>query len=164
MKGLEMFEGIYDEEVDHVTGKLERVLKPILHCKANCRIIVDDDVRLKGINMMVLTANRYTDRSLLTGRTIWDMGKQVEENGKKVLAIVLRSSKYRAASLPSGEQWEDYLKFCRYKMAKEVQESKKKSRQTKVQWKVQWQQPQQWKEDLTPTTMLVARLQVLLLL
>jgi len=111
MKGLEMF---------------ERVLKPILHCKANCRIIVDDDVRLKGINMMVLTANRYTDRSLLTGRTIWDMGKQVEENGKKVLAIVLRSSKYRAASLPSGEQWEDYLKFCRYKMAKEVQESKKK--------------------------------------
>jgi len=125
MKGLEMFEGIYDEEVDHVTGKLERVLKPILHCKPGSRIIADEDTRLKGINMLVLTANRYTDKSLLTGRTIWDMGKQVEENGKKVLAIVSRS-KYKSMSLPSGEQWEDYLKFCRYKMYQLSKEEKKR--------------------------------------
>ena len=110
-----MFEGIYEDKLDEVNGKHERVLKNVLHCKG-IKIISDKDVRLGGINMTTLTANKYSkNKSKLQGRQIWEMGKQVEENGRKVLAIVSRS-RYKEGQLASGESWEDYLKFCRYKM------------------------------------------------
>jgi len=95
MKGIEMFEGIYEDKVDEVTGNHERVLKTVLHCKSNVKIISDPDERIGGINMITLTASSLRKRdTLLQGRQIWEMGKQVEENGRKVLAILCRS-KYK---------------------------------------------------------------------
>ena len=115
MKGLEMFEGIYEDNFDEMNGKHERVLKKVLHCKDH-KVITDEDVRLAGINMTSLTANKFDGKSLIQGRQIWDMGKQVQENGRKILAIVSRSTKYKDGTVASGEGWEDYLKYCRYKM------------------------------------------------
>ncbi|KAG7336765.1 hypothetical protein IV203_033677 [Nitzschia inconspicua] len=64
-----------------------------------------------------LTANNSTDRALLSGRAIYTAAKKVESMGKKVLACVMKSSKYSDPNgTVSGEQWEDYLKYCRYMM------------------------------------------------
>lgn len=136
MQGLEMFEGIYEDKLDEVNGKHERVLKNVLHCKG-IKIISDKEVRLGGINMTTLTANKYSkNKSKLQGRQIWEMGKQVEENGRKVLAIVSRS-RYKEGQLASGESWEDYLKFCRYKMDQLSKEKNKDGAKTKKKKKQQ---------------------------
>jgi len=134
MKGLEMFEGIYEDGIDAASGNHERVLKKILHLKEGANIITDSDERLNGINMKSLKANKKDGKSVIQGRQIWDMGKQVQENGRKVLAIVSRSSKYKEGTVASGEGWEDYLKYCRYKMeklAKAEREGKNKRKKTK---------------------------------
>jgi len=134
MKGLEMFEGIYEDSVDAASGNHESVLKKILHLK-DVSIITAADERLNGINMKSLRANKKDGKSVLQGRQIWDMGKQVQENGRKVLAIVSRSTKYKDGKVASGEGWEDYLKYCRYKMellAKAEREGKNKKRKNVV--------------------------------
>lgn len=115
IRGEEMFAGIYDEFHDNVTGRSMLVLKPELHCQIGKDLLVDSDPRLKGINMITMSCSKLTDSKPLSGRTIWEMGKRVEEHGRKILAIVLKS-KFKDGSLPSGVEWEDYLKFCRYKM------------------------------------------------
>ena len=135
MKGIEMFEGIYEDKVDEVTGNHERVLKTVLHCKSNVKIISDPDERIGGINMITLTASSLRKRdTLLQGRQIWEMGKQVEENGRKVLAILCRS-KYKEGTVASGEGWEDYMKYCRYKMKKlsDEKEGEKRKKQRMTQ-------------------------------
>lgn len=116
MKGIEMFGGIYDASPDPVTGSVQKVLKPVLHCTGH-KIVSDPNKELKGINMTTLTSTKKSDLTLISGRAIIEMGKKVEENGRKVMSIVLRSSKYSNKKLPSGEEWEDYLRYCRYKMA-----------------------------------------------
>jgi hypothetical protein len=126
-RGIEMFEGIYEDVIDPVSQKSERVLKPVLHCFEK-KIVVDSDHRLQGINMTSLTANKKHDLSLISGRVIWDMAKKVEENGRKAMSIVMKSSKYKDGTVSSGEQWEDYLKFCRYKMMNLIGEQANSSR------------------------------------
>jgi hypothetical protein len=126
-RGEEMFEGIYEDVIDPVSQMTERVLKPVLHCFEK-RILLDPDHRREGINMTTLTANKKLDPSLISGRVIWDMAKKVEESGRKVMSIVMKSSKYKEGTVSSGEGWEDYLKFCRYKMKKLV--GKKKAAST----------------------------------
>ena len=116
--GIEMFEGIYEEVVDEVSGESYRVLKRIFHCSENiykCSEDIPD-----AINMINLTANTSTDRANLTGRAILQAAKRVEAVGRKVLALVMKSSKYSDPNFKvSGEGWEDYLKYCRYMMLKE---------------------------------------------
>jgi hypothetical protein len=74
--------------------------------------------------MTNLTANNSTDRSLLSGRAIYLNAKKVEAAGKKVLAQVMKSTKYKDPNIKvSGEQWEDYLKYCRYMMMKEAEKT-----------------------------------------
>jgi hypothetical protein len=116
--GTEMFEGIYEEVTDEVSGESFRVLKRIFHCSENvykCSADIAD-----AINMTNLTANTSTDRANLTGRAILSAAKRVEAIGRKVLAHVMKSPKYSDPNAKtSGEQWEDYLKYCRYMMLKE---------------------------------------------
>ncbi|KAG7338523.1 hypothetical protein IV203_014009 [Nitzschia inconspicua] len=95
MKGIEMFEGIYEDAVNDMTGQNERVLKFLLHCKEGKKIISNQDPRFKGINIASLTCKKLTDRSLVTGRTIIDMGKEVEASGRKIQAFVSKSTKYK---------------------------------------------------------------------
>ncbi|KAG7358245.1 hypothetical protein IV203_014832 [Nitzschia inconspicua] len=130
MLGLEMFDGIYDTEDDPaVTGKSKKVLKYILHLHDKATIVSDPNPQAKGINMLTLSANKKTDRRIINGRVIWEMGKKVEANGRKVLAYVL-NSKYKSGKIPSGEVWEDYLKFCRYKMYQDSKSKNKNKRKT----------------------------------
>jgi hypothetical protein len=113
--GIEMFEGIYEEVTDEVSGESYRVMKRIFHCSENvykCSEDIPD-----AINMTNLTANTSTDRANLTGRAILQAAKRVEAVGRKVLAFVMKSSKYSDPNFKvSGEGWEDYLKYCRYMM------------------------------------------------
>ena len=116
--GTEMFEGIYDEVTDEVSGESYKVLKRIFHCSENVYKCSEDIP--EAINMKNLTANTSTDRTLLTGRAILSAAKKIEAVGRKVLAHVMKSSKYSDPNFKvSGEGWEDYLKFCRYMMIKE---------------------------------------------
>ncbi|KAG7370256.1 hypothetical protein IV203_028002 [Nitzschia inconspicua] len=121
MLGLEMFDGIYDTEDDPATGKSKKVLKYILHLNDKATIVSDPNPQANGINMLTLSANKKTDRSFINRRVIWEMGRKVEANGRKLLAYVL-NSKYKSGKIPSGEGWEDYLKFYRYKMYQDIQE------------------------------------------
>lgn len=127
MLGLEMFDGIYDTEDDPATGKSKKVLKYILHLNAKATIVSDPNPQANGINMLTLSANKKSDRSIISGSTIWDMGKKVEMHGRKVLAYVMKS-KYKSGKIPSGERWEDYLKFCRYKMYQDSIQAKNKNK------------------------------------
>lgn len=115
IRGEEMFAGVYDESHDVVTGRSHLVLKPGLHCQVGKDILLDPDPRLKGINMITMSCSKLTDSKPLSGRTIWEMGKRVEEFGRKMLAIVMLS-KFKDGTLASGTEWEDYLKYCRFKM------------------------------------------------
>ncbi|KAG7369523.1 hypothetical protein IV203_027269 [Nitzschia inconspicua] len=122
--GIEMFEGIYDEVADPISGESYKVLKRIFHCSKE---VYKCSADIPGaINMTNLTANNSTDRALLSGRAIYTAAKKVELMGKKVLACVMKSSKYSDPNgTVSGEQWEDYLKYCRYMMLKESKQRKK---------------------------------------
>lgn len=115
IRGEEMFAGIYDEAHDVITGRSNMVLKPGLHCQVGKEILLEADPRLKGINVVTMTCSKLTDSKPLSGRQIWEMGKRVEEYGRKMLAIVMQS-KFKEGTLPSGCEWEDYLKYCRFKM------------------------------------------------
>jgi hypothetical protein len=120
--GTEMFEGIYEEVTDPVSLESYKVLKSIFHCTESiykCSANIPN-----AINMTNLTANNSTDRSLLSGRAIYLNAKKVEAAGKKVLAQVMKSTKYKDPNIKvSGEQWEDYLKYCRYMMMKEAEKT-----------------------------------------
>jgi hypothetical protein len=115
--GNEMFQGIYVEHDDPVTGRSHMVLNDILHCQSGKDIVVDPDPRFKGINKMTRKCTKLTDLKPLSGLQIWEMGKKVAQHGRKMLAIILQS-KYKDGNVPSGTEWEDYLKFCRHKMMK----------------------------------------------
>ncbi|KAG7360235.1 hypothetical protein IV203_035334 [Nitzschia inconspicua] len=129
MNGIEMFQGIYHDEMNRVTQRSEKVLDPIYHLRHDKRIVSDPNPAVKGINLTTLTAKLTTDKSVITGRTIWAKGLRVQAAGRKVLAYCKKSSKYSDPNTKvSGEQWEDYLKFCRYKMWKESQQSGSKTK------------------------------------
>ena len=110
IRGVEMFEGIYKDSHDPITGRTHMVFKDLLHCQSGKEIIVDPDPRFKGINAMTMRCTKLTDLKPLSGRTIWEMGKRVESHGRKMLALVLQS-KYKDGNIPSGTEWEDYLKI-----------------------------------------------------
>ncbi|KAG7340945.1 hypothetical protein IV203_030560 [Nitzschia inconspicua] len=98
MNGIEMFQGIYHDEMNRVTQRSEKVLDTIYHLRHDKRIVSDPNPAIKGL--------------------------RVQAAGRKVLAYCKKSSKYSDPNTKvSGEQWEDYLKFCRYKMWKESQQS-----------------------------------------
>ncbi|KAG7340789.1 hypothetical protein IV203_024332 [Nitzschia inconspicua] len=125
MLGIEMFEGIYDDKRNVITCRREQVLDTIFHLKNDKKIVSDPNPAVKGINLTTLTAKTSTDRSPITGRTIWEKGRRVRDAGRKVHAYCMKSSKYNDPNTKlSREQWRDYLKFCRYKMWKETQKKK----------------------------------------
>ncbi|KAG7341191.1 hypothetical protein IV203_023142 [Nitzschia inconspicua] len=102
MKGIEMFEGIYEDTVNDMTVQNERVLKFVLHCKEETKIISNQDPRFNGINSIniaSLTCKKLTDRRLVTGRTIIDMGKEVESSGRKIQAFVSKALHAPAAGI-----------------------------------------------------------------
>ncbi|KAG7369277.1 hypothetical protein IV203_032020 [Nitzschia inconspicua] len=129
MNGIEMFEGIYHDEMNRVTERSEKVLDTIYHMRHDKRIVSEPNPTVKGIILTTLTAKTTTDKSLITGRTIWAYGLRVQAAGRKVLAYCKKSCKYSDPNTKvSGEQWEDYLKFCRYKMWKELNDSGSKTK------------------------------------
>jgi hypothetical protein len=68
--------------------------------------------------MAVLTATTRKDRSNIKGRTLYDMAKKAIAEARIVQAYIDKSSKWKDGKItPSGKQWEDYLQFCRFKMA-----------------------------------------------
>jgi hypothetical protein len=113
-KGVEMFKGIYGEDIDPATGKPMKYLKPILHLRDKT---VTRDVP-GGITMTALTAKTKRDLTPLAGRTLYDMARGVIAQARLVQAHINKSKKWKdCKTAPSGEQWEDFLKFIRFKMA-----------------------------------------------
>lgn len=99
-------------------------IKPILHCledgkSATCNNPNDKE----SITMLSLTstaknpteaASALSDNAL-TPRTIWNLGKAVEANGKKCLALLV-GTEYDKGKFPSGCNYDDYLNFVRQLM------------------------------------------------
>lgn len=116
MMGLEMFGPMFD--ADHTgTNTQRRVLKPplIANYKVKGKIVADPDTALNGINLTTLSARALNDPALVLGRNVWDWSMEVLANCRKLRSYV-QVSKYKDGHLDSGESWEDYLKWCRYKM------------------------------------------------
>lgn len=131
VKGLEMFEFMYDIDV----GSGQHVMKEVLHPdQPHVKIIAHKDKELQGINLTTLSGKSKNDPSSITDRSMWEWAKEVEANGRKMAAIIERSP-YKNMTVASGEAWEDYLKYCRYKfmmlMKKEYQAKKKAAKKGK---------------------------------
>ncbi|KAG7350217.1 hypothetical protein IV203_009577 [Nitzschia inconspicua] len=84
MNGIEMFQGIYHDEMNRVTQRSENVLDPIYHLRHDKRIVSDPNPAVKGINLTTLAAKLTTDKSVITGRTIWAKGLRVQAAGRKL--------------------------------------------------------------------------------
>ena len=135
MLGMEMFSPMYDLEETKTTKtrseRSERVLKPCLYPMSidrGKRIVGSPDSHKKGINMRNLSAKTVKDLSCVQPRNLWDWAKEVESNGRKMQQIIANSP-YKDGQLPSGESWEDYLKYCRFMMMRrQIAEAKRKKR------------------------------------
>lgn len=112
--GMSSFSAMFDKEEDLVKGTIKLVMKKVYHCLPDT-IVVSTNPRDKGINMAVLSSKGMNNLVQIAGRSVWEFGKVVEKNGKKVLAL-LKDSEYADGKLPSGKTYEDYLLFIREAM------------------------------------------------
>lgn len=116
--GSQTFKPLFEVATDVARGTTTLVMKSCFHCTDET-IVVSSNNRDKGINAAVLSSKGINNRSQITARSLWDMAKQVEKNGKKALAIV-QLSNFKDGNLPSGKTFEDYLLFIRESMFREM--------------------------------------------
>jgi hypothetical protein len=112
--GMSSFSAMFEKEEDLAKGTIKLVMKNVYHCLQDT-IVVSTNRKDKGINMAVLSSKGLNNIAQITARSVWDFGKAVEKNGKKVLAL-LKDSEYADGKIPSGKTYEDYLLFIREAM------------------------------------------------
>lgn len=111
-KGEEAFALMYEPNYDDDSSRLllKKDLQPM---DPETDIVASMNSSNGGINPQTLTAKSKRNLAAISERAIWEMAKEVEKNGRKMQAIISKSP-YKDMNTLSGDQWIDYLKYCRY--------------------------------------------------
>jgi hypothetical protein len=113
LHGLNRFKGLFTNSSptgDTAPGEIPLSIPPLLHRQGGVHIFVGEGSIEKGL----LCSKSLANQTPITGRTLLRLAKEVLCNCKKMQALVTRrDSPYKDMNyIPSGTNWEDYVKWC----------------------------------------------------